>query len=186
MNRGLYAACSAMLVQETNLDTVTNNLANVDTVGFRRRVPVNAEFSAVMERLDSHYTEEDQNGNLFELRNFYPLINQYAGSIRFVSVALYLDGQLIAGDLAILSGKLYRSLTGFHDAPSAGSAQLILLARELVKKGVVLWDFGVSSRCWDPYKLRLGAEKMTPEEYLKLFHSVNPGSEKIFTKKHKD
>ena len=52
MNRGLYAACSAMLVQETHLDVVTNNLANVDTVGFRRRVPVNSEFSALIDRVE--------------------------------------------------------------------------------------------------------------------------------------
>ena len=52
MNRGLYAACSAMLVQETHLDVVTNNLANVDTVGFRRRVPVSREFSALMDRVE--------------------------------------------------------------------------------------------------------------------------------------
>jgi flagellar basal-body rod protein FlgG len=41
-----------MLIQETHLDVVTNNLANVDTVGFRRRVPVNAEFSALMDRVE--------------------------------------------------------------------------------------------------------------------------------------
>ena len=52
MNRGLYSACSAMLVQETNLDVVANNLANVDTVGFRRRVSANAEFSALMDRIE--------------------------------------------------------------------------------------------------------------------------------------
>ena len=33
-----------MLVQETHLDVVTNNLANVDTLGFRRRIPVNIFF----------------------------------------------------------------------------------------------------------------------------------------------
>ena len=52
MNRGLYSACSAMLVQESNLDVVTNNLANVDTMGFRKRVSANAEFSALMDRLE--------------------------------------------------------------------------------------------------------------------------------------
>ncbi|GHS92865.1 flagellar basal-body rod protein FlgF [Synergistales bacterium] len=52
MNRGLYAACSAMLVQETNLDVVANNLANVDTVGFRRRTSANAEFSALFDRIE--------------------------------------------------------------------------------------------------------------------------------------
>jgi len=41
-----------MLVQETNLDVVANNLANVSTVGFRRRVSANAEFSALMDRIE--------------------------------------------------------------------------------------------------------------------------------------
>lgn len=52
LHRGLYAAASAMLVQETNLDVVTNNLANVDTAGYRRRVSANADFSAYMDRIE--------------------------------------------------------------------------------------------------------------------------------------
>jgi len=41
-----------MLVQETHLDVVSNNLANVNTVGFRRRIPVNSEFSALIDRVE--------------------------------------------------------------------------------------------------------------------------------------
>ena len=52
MNRGLYEAASGMLVQETNLDVVTNNLANVDTVGYKRRVSANADFSALLDRIE--------------------------------------------------------------------------------------------------------------------------------------
>ncbi len=37
MQRGLYAATSAMLVQQSNLDVISNNLANVNTPGFRKR-----------------------------------------------------------------------------------------------------------------------------------------------------
>jgi flagellar basal-body rod protein FlgG len=35
--RALYTAASGMMAQETNLDTVANNLANSSTAGFRRR-----------------------------------------------------------------------------------------------------------------------------------------------------
>ncbi|MDR3231990.1 MAG: flagellar hook-basal body protein [Synergistaceae bacterium] len=63
LNRGLYAACSAMLVQETNLDVVTNNLANVDTVGYRRRVSANSEFSALMDRIEK--VSEDGETKIF-------------------------------------------------------------------------------------------------------------------------
>lgn len=41
-----------MLVQETNLDVITNNLANVDTPGYRRRVSANADFSATLDRIE--------------------------------------------------------------------------------------------------------------------------------------
>jgi flagellar basal-body rod protein FlgG len=48
-----------MLVQETNLDVTANNLANVDTMGFRRRISANAEFSALMDRLEK-VSEDDE------------------------------------------------------------------------------------------------------------------------------
>ena len=48
-----------MLVQETHLDVVTNNLANADTLGFRRRIPVNEEFSAHLDRLEK-VSEDDE------------------------------------------------------------------------------------------------------------------------------
>ena len=52
MHRGLYQAASGMIVQETNLDVVANNLANVDTAGYKRRVSANADFSALMDRIE--------------------------------------------------------------------------------------------------------------------------------------
>ncbi|MBR6901028.1 MAG: flagellar basal-body rod protein FlgF [Synergistaceae bacterium] len=52
MHRGLYQAASGMIVQETNLDVIANNLANVDTHGYKRRVSANADFSALMDRIE--------------------------------------------------------------------------------------------------------------------------------------
>ncbi|MBQ7151015.1 MAG: flagellar basal-body rod protein FlgF [Synergistaceae bacterium] len=52
MNRGIYSAAAGMLVQETNLDVVTNNLANVDSPGYKRRVSANADFSALLDRIE--------------------------------------------------------------------------------------------------------------------------------------
>ncbi|MBR0317390.1 MAG: flagellar hook-basal body protein [Synergistaceae bacterium] len=52
MHRGIYEAASGMIVQETNLDVITNNLANVDTAGYKRRVNTNADFSALMDRIE--------------------------------------------------------------------------------------------------------------------------------------
>ncbi len=53
MHRGLYAAASAMIVQETMHDVVANNLANVSSSGFRRRITVNKLFPEVlMDRIE--------------------------------------------------------------------------------------------------------------------------------------
>ena len=52
MNRGIYEAASGMLVQETHLDVITNNLANVDTPGYKRRISATADFSALMDRIE--------------------------------------------------------------------------------------------------------------------------------------
>jgi len=157
------------------------NKRHLNKIGNRYELRFDADFIPVMDRLDFHYREK--NKYLVELLyNFYPLINKYAKSIRFISVSLYLDGKLVAGDLGILAEKTYISLTGFHDAPSAGSVQLILLACELVKRGIVFWDLGPTDDQWNTYKIRLGAKKISNEEYLKLFHSINPGSENIIKK----
>ena len=53
MHRGLYTAASAMLVQESMLDVTTNNLANVNSSGFRKRIPVNKSFpELLMDRIE--------------------------------------------------------------------------------------------------------------------------------------
>jgi len=48
MYRGIYGASSAMLVQEKTIDVASNNLANVDTVGFKRRISVEKTFPEVL------------------------------------------------------------------------------------------------------------------------------------------
>ena len=52
MHRGIYEAASGMLVQETHLDVITNNLANVDTTGYKRRISATADFSALLDRIE--------------------------------------------------------------------------------------------------------------------------------------
>lgn len=56
MHRGIYLGTSAMLVQEKMLDVVGNNLANVDTSGFRARVAVNKSFPEVLVDRVERYT----------------------------------------------------------------------------------------------------------------------------------
>ena len=45
MIRGWYIGASGMNAQQDRLDAISNNLANVDTTGFKKEIPVNKEFS---------------------------------------------------------------------------------------------------------------------------------------------
>jgi len=52
VHRGIYEAASGMLVQETHLDVITHNLANVDTPGYKRRISATSDFSALLDRIE--------------------------------------------------------------------------------------------------------------------------------------
>jgi flagellar basal-body rod protein FlgF len=48
LNRGLYAAASGMVVQQTALDLIANNLSNVSTTGFKRDSLAISTFEGVL------------------------------------------------------------------------------------------------------------------------------------------
>ena len=59
MIRGWYTGASGMVAQQNRLDTIANNLANVDTTGFKRDVTVSKSFSELLLRrkdFDGVYT----------------------------------------------------------------------------------------------------------------------------------
>lgn len=50
MIRGWYTGASGMLAQQNRLDVIANNLANVDTTGFKRDVAISKNFSELLLR----------------------------------------------------------------------------------------------------------------------------------------
>lgn len=50
MIRGWYIGASGMNAQQNRLDAISNNLANVDTAGFKKEIPVSKEFSELLLR----------------------------------------------------------------------------------------------------------------------------------------
>lgn len=50
MIRGWYIGASGMNAQQNRLDAISNNLANVDTTGFKKDIPVSKEFSELLLR----------------------------------------------------------------------------------------------------------------------------------------
>lgn len=60
MMRSLYTAASGMSTQQLNVDTISNNMANVNTIGFKKE---RMEFQALMyETLASAKVDKDNNG----------------------------------------------------------------------------------------------------------------------------
>jgi flagellar basal-body rod protein FlgG len=89
MFRGIYAGVSAMLVQEKMLDVVGNNLANVDTSGFRGRVAVNKSFPEVlMDRVERYNVVDEALNEELKDRKFFPYVRGRSaiGSISMTNV----------------------------------------------------------------------------------------------------
>lgn len=54
MIRGIYAAASGMTFEERSVDVIANNLANLNTTGFKREEPVAASFKDVLIEMMNH------------------------------------------------------------------------------------------------------------------------------------
>jgi len=142
----------------------------------RYELKFNSDFDTVFTRCQEHYKDDIIDIFYMEnLRFLFSTMNKDNDYPKAVCVGLYLDGKLIAGDIGIQIGRVYTSYTGYHDMPSTGSVQLVMLARYLEENKIAFWDFGPDTTTrWETYKLKLGCEKMSNEDYHKLFRSVNP------------
>jgi flagellar basal-body rod protein FlgG len=89
MFRGIYTGTSAMLVQEKMLDVVGNNIANVDTSGFRGRIAVNKSFPEVlMDRVERYAVVDEALNEELGDRKFFPYVRGRTaiGSISMTNV----------------------------------------------------------------------------------------------------
>ena len=103
-----------------------------------------------------------------EVEKKHIYINKYCKNAKAITVALYEDDEIVAGDVGLMLGDEYTSFTGFKDKSNAGKIMLFLIAEHLVALGVKTWDFGGTSTRWDSYKLEMGCKRFTTEEYMSL------------------
>lgn len=80
----------------------------------------------------------------------------------WISVELWLDGVLAAGEIGYLIGGAYASLSGFKTVSGAGSVQLAALGALLAREGVRVWDLGMPM----DYKLAIGGRILARDAYL--------------------
>ncbi|MCL2138060.1 MAG: leucyl/phenylalanyl-tRNA--protein transferase family protein [Treponema sp.] len=84
-----------------------------------------------------------------------------------VSFGVYRDGELKAGEIGIVMGRVYTSYSGYCRENNAGTVQMILMAQWLSETGFAFLDFGMPL----DYKTNLGARNIDPPSFVELFRS---------------
>lgn len=89
-------------------------------------------------------------------------------NFEWVTVMVFKDGEIIAGELGYFIGKTYTSLTGFCNRKISGSGtlQMVLLAQLLENMGMDYWNMG---HPYMDYKIKLGARIYHRAEFLNLW-----------------
>ena len=87
--------------------------------------------------------------------------------VRPVSFSVYREGELKAGEVGVVIGRVYTSYSGYYEENNAGTVQMILMAQWLEKMGFDFLDFGMPL----DYKTALGAQDISPEQFVRLFRA---------------
>ena len=85
-----------------------------------------------------------------------------------VSFGVYREGKLMAGEVGVVTGRVYTSYSGYYDEANAGTVQMILMAEWLKKTGFDFLDFGMPL----DYKNDLGARDISPARFVELFRAA--------------
>lgn len=88
--------------------------------------------------------------------------------VRPVSFAVYREGELKAGEIGIVTGRVYTSYSGYYGEDNAGTVQMILMAQWMKETGFDFLDFGMPLN----YKTDLGARDIDPGLFVELFRAA--------------
>ncbi|BAM40354.1 uncharacterized protein TOT_020001012 [Theileria orientalis strain Shintoku] len=85
-----------------------------------------------------------------------------------VSVEVWHEDKLVAGEIGFVNGSMYTSISGFHRMNNAGNFQLVALAAILYFNGFKLWDLGMEI----PYKIDMGAKTVPRRKFIKQLNEL--------------
>ncbi|UKK01915.2 arginyltransferase [Theileria orientalis] len=85
-----------------------------------------------------------------------------------VSVEVWHENKLVAGEIGFVNGSMYTSISGFHKMNNSGNFQLVALAAILHFNGFKLWDLGMEI----PYKIEMGAKTVPRREFIKQLNEL--------------
>ena len=94
--------------------------------------------------------------------------NRKNSRVKPVSFSVYREGELKAGEIGVVMGRVYTSYSGYYMEDNAGTVQMILMAKWLEKTGFNFLDFGMPLE----YKTKLGAEDISPHRFVELFRAA--------------
>jgi len=81
------------------------------------------------------------------------------------SIELWTESnELVAGELGIMCGAMFTSLTGFYRQAGTGTVQMLALAGLLISSGCECWDLGMSM----DYKVAMGAANVPRRTFMTL------------------
>ena len=90
------------------------------------------------------------------------------GEVRPVSFGLYREGELKAGEIGVIVGRVYTSYSGYYKEKNAGTVQMILMTKWLENAGFDFLDLGMPL----DYKTALGAKNIEPRRFVELFRAA--------------
>jgi len=85
-----------------------------------------------------------------------------------VSFGVWRNGELKAGEIGVVMGRVYTSYSGYYEESNAGTVQMILMAQWLDRTGFDFLDFGMPL----DYKNDLGAQDITPGRFVEIFRAA--------------
>jgi len=87
-----------------------------------------------------------------------------------VSFEVYKNGELKAGEIGIVTGKIYTSYSGFYNESSAGSVQLAMMLNYLKENNFAFCNFGTDDSIKNNlYKRKLGAVYIDRSDFIRLW-----------------
>jgi len=97
-------------------------------------------------------------------------LNKKNYSAKAISFEVYRNGKLRAGEIGIVTGKIYTSYSGFYNEPSAGSVQLALMLKYLKNNNFHFCNFGTDdSEKNNIYKQKFGSVYIRRADFIELW-----------------
>ena len=130
-------------------------------------ITINKDIDAVFKKLELYH--DGKNWLSQKYLRMLKECNNFNNNFNLISVELWDDKTLIAGEIGYSIGSTYTSLTGFFDKENYsdfGKIQLYALALILKESGFKIWNMG---HPYMDYKFKMGAKEYQRLDFLNIW-----------------